>query len=408
MNNMKKMIIIGGGASGLIASIFAQKMGIEVLILEKLSSIGKKILATGNGRCNLTNQDLNFSHFHSENKNFFEFALGEFDFDKTINFFKSIFVETTKKNGKIFPLTMQSSTVVDLLKNQIEDLGVKVKTDIKVVDVSKKGEQFTLKTQNGLIFKSDYLLIATGGKSANYLGSDGDGYRFAKKFGHTITPLFPTLVWLKSNEIYLKKIQGVKFEGEITLYIEKKIVKKGFGDILFTKEGLSGNRALDFSREVAKALIDKKEVEISINLLPNYNNQQLDKILLSRFELKSKWLLSKILLGLVNKKLISTILQICQMEDKAVANISKKDRKKVVNLLLEWRLKISDTGDFKRAEVTAGGVSTDEINPKTMESKLVKNLFFSGEVLDVDGDCGGYNLQWAWSSGYLVGCGRCN
>ncbi len=374
------------------------------MILEKLSSVGKKILATGNGRCNLTNENLDLKFFHSQNREFLRYAIENFNLEKTIKFFNSILIETTNStNGKIFPLTMQSSTVVDLLRDEIDELGVITKTNSKVLNVDKKNGKFIIEIENGLNIQSDFLLIATGGKSASHLGSSGDGYQFARKFGHTITPLLPSLVQLKSDENYLKKIDGVKFEGIISLHIDNQKIQEVFGDILFRKDGISGNSVLDISRYSSKGLSEKKVIEVYLNLMPSFDNPTLDKLLIKRFELKPKKMLSKSLLGLINKKLIFTILQLCQIEDKPVANIAKKERKKIVNQILEWRLPINNTAEFKRAEVTIGGVDVGEIDPKTMESKLIKNLYFSGEVLDVDGDCGGYNLQWAWSSGYLAG-----
>jgi len=374
------------------------------VILEKLSSVGKKILATGNGRCNLTNENLDLKFFHSQNREFLRYAIENFNLEKTIKFFNSILIETTNStNGKIFPLTMQSSTVVDLLRDEIDELGVITKTNSKVLNVDKKNGKFIIEIENGLNIQSDFLLIATGGKSASHLGSSGDGYQFARKFGHTITPLLPSLVQLKSDENYLKKIDGVKFEGIISLHIDNQKIQEVFGDILFRKDGISGNSVLDISRYSSKGLSEKKVIEVYLNLMPSFDNPTLDKLLIKRFELKPKKMLSKSLLGLINKKLIFTILQLCQIEDKPVANIAKKERKKIVNQILEWRLPINNTAELKRAEVTMGEIDVGEIDPKKMESKLIKNLYFSGEVLDVDGDCGGYNLQWAWSSGYLAG-----
>lgn len=400
----RNIVIIGGGASGLVAAIVAARQGAKVTVLEKLASVGKKILATGNGRCNMTNAELGMHHFHSSDPTFFRPALEVFGFEKTIAFFHEIGVETLQqKSTKIFPLSLQASSVVDLLRDEAQNLGVAIHINSEVSGLTKTEKGFVVVVEGAPALDAEKVLIATGGKAAAHLGSDGAGYKLAKVFGHTITPLFPTLVQLRSNAKYLKKISGVKFEGTMMLLIDGEEVQRETGDILFTDYGVSGNTVIDISRNAAKALEEKRLVKIRMNLMPMFDRKALDAMMLRRFENRPKKSLTFSMVGLVNKKLAPIIVNETIGEDKMAAHTSKKERLKLVDFMQNWELEITGTQEFKRAEATAGGIRVDEVDAQTMESKKIKGLYLAGEVLDVDGDCGGYNLQWAWSSGYLAG-----
>jgi predicted Rossmann fold flavoprotein len=398
----KSLIIIGGGASGMIAGILSARLGHRVTILEKLSSLGKKILVTGNGRCNITNSNIDYSNFYSQNRDFFTYAIDRFGFNECRDFFESIGLDIVSiKDSKYYPMSLQASSVVEIMEYELKRLDVKIHTDIKINKISKNKESFLVDTDNSS-YKSDVLLIATGGIGAKHLGSDGDGYQYAKSFGHSITTLFPTLVQLKSEESYLKRVAGVKVSTDVTLMVNDKKETTLRGDLLFAKYGVSGNSILDISREVKEALLDNKKVEISINLIPFIESDKVDKYFVDRFEKYPKKILSESLIGVVNKKLIPIIVQKSIATDRNVANLSKKDRKDLIKLLVDFRIPISGTHEYDRSEATAGGIDVSNINPKTMESTKTKNLYFAGEVVDVDGDCGGYNLHWAWASGSLV------
>ena len=400
----RKIVIIGGGASGLVAAITASRAGAQVTVLEKLASVGKKILATGNGRCNMTNEEQGAHHYHCADPAFVTPAFKAFDYAKTIAFFHEIGVETLQLNGsKIYPLSLQASSVVDLLRDEAQNLGVDIHINSNVTAIKQLKKGFSVATEAGGALQADKLLIATGGKAAEHLGSDGAGYAFAKTFGHAVTSLFPTLIQLRSDAKYLKKIAGVKFEGRVTLLIDGKVVQSEEGDVLFTDYGVSGNTVIDISRRAAKALEEKREVKVRLNLLKMFDRKELDAMMLRRFENRPKKSLTFSLVGLVNKKLAPVIVNEVIGEDKFAAQTSKKERLRLVDFMQNWELDITGTQEFKRAEATAGGVRVDEVDAQTMESKKVKGLYFAGEVLDVDGDCGGYNLQWAWSSGYLAG-----
>jgi predicted Rossmann fold flavoprotein len=401
--NKSRVIVIGGGASGMVASIVSARLGHKVTIIEKLNSLGKKILATGNGRCNISNLDMDFRHFYSTEKSFFDYALKEFDLEKTNEFFEEIGVTIfNQKDTKLFPLSLQASSVVENLEYELKRLNIEILTNINIKSITKKNNNFLVDiTDKKLI--CDKVVIATGGLSVAHLGSNGDGYKFAKSFGHNIIKTLPTLVQLKSKENYLKRVAGVKVTTIAKLIIDNKTTQQIEGDVLFAKYGISGNAVLDISRNASIALSQNKKVEVSINLLSNYTNETLDKFFIDRFEKSPKKLLSQSLIGVINKKLIPTIVEKSVDIDKNVANLSKSERKKLISNIVDFKIPIYDTQDFDKSEVTIGGIDCKDVDKYSLESKKIKGLYFCGEVLDVDGDCGGYNLQWAWSSGYIVG-----
>jgi predicted Rossmann fold flavoprotein len=396
------IIVVGGGASGMMCSILCAREGIDVTIIEKLPSLGKKILVTGNGRCNITNSSIEYSNFYSNDEYFYRYAIDRFGFEECREFFASIGLDIISiKDTKYYPMSLQASSVVELMEHEIDRLGIKVLTDTKIKSIKKSQDKFAIDIGNRVL-KSNNLLIATGGKGAKHLGSDADGYRYAKSLGHTITDTYPTLVQLLSDEPYLSRVAGVKVTTTVSLVVDNKIINTLDGDVLFAKYGVSGNTILDLSREAKKALIAKKDVQISIDLLPHIDKEYIDSYLVDRFERYPKKLLSESLIGVINKKLIPIVVQNSISHDKNVANISKKERKNLIKLLEDFRVSITDTHEYAKSEATAGGVDTKDIDPKSMQSKKIANLYFAGEVVDVDGDCGGYNLHWAWASGSLV------
>lgn len=404
---MKKIAIIGAGASGLIASIISSKANsnIKIVVYEKNEKIGKKILATGNGRCNITNREINLSNFHGVNPQFAKSALTQFDFKKTQEFFSSIGIEMSEgEKGRQYPMSLQSSSVVDLLVYEAKRLGVEFKLNSRVENIEKREDKFLIKTQSSSDLFSK-VLIATGGLATPSLGSSESGYEFAKNYNHHIIKTYPSLVQLISNAPYLNKISGVKFSGFVRVLIDKKEVNSAFGDVLFTNYGLSGSAILDISRGVSLALQTNKNIEIILDLLPQFSKDELLILLQKRVKFANDKNLSFWLEGLINKKLTELILKNANLrsEVKFAKDLNRKDLLKIVYAMKNMRLNIIDTKGFKSAEVSAGGVDVSQINPQTMQSKLQKGLFFSGEVIDIDGDCGGYNLQWAWSSGFIAG-----
>lgn len=404
-NKTKNVAIIGAGASGLIAAIVASREGAAVTVYEKNSKIGRKLLATGNGRCNITNRDLTLTHFHGKNPLFAIPALKQFDYHKCYNFFNELGIELIEKEkGRLYPMSLQASSVVDMLIYEAKRVGVKFKINTDITDIEKINNGFLLKTakHNDLYLK---LLIATGSPAMPSLGSCDSGYDFAKSFGHTIVQPLPSLVQLISSAPYLKKVSGVKFNGHVKVLINKQNQCSTYGDILFTNYGVSGSAILDVSRPISTALANKNSVEVILDLMPLFSKEKLITLLQKRVKFANNKTIALYLEGLINKKLTTVIIE----EANLPANINqanqlgRKDLTKIAYTIKNIKLKIIDTKGFKSCEVTAGGIDTTEIDQNTMQSKLQNGLFFSGEVLDIDGDCGGYNLQWAWASGYVAG-----
>ncbi|CCQ98230.1 conserved hypothetical protein [[Clostridium] ultunense Esp] len=401
---MPKVLVVGGGASGMIAGIFARNYGADVTILERNNRIGKKILATGNGRCNYTNVNLSIENYHGNNPKFAYSCLSKFGVDKTLDFFEQLGITPAiEDNGKVFPLSYQSSSVLDVLRFELEELGVEVITDGFVVDI-KKDKRFVLTLEDGRKVYGDRVILATGGNAAPNTGSDGNGYTLAENMGHSIAEIFPGLVQLKLEGNIFKQVDGVKFVGTVGLYNGNQLIKEDSGDILFTNYGISGPPILQLSRTALKCLKDNKDVELKVSIIHRKTEEELYNYLIYRFGFMAKKTIEIGLIGLINKRLILPILKELGInKNKQIAHLSNDEVSRLSKILTDWRFKISGSKSFKDAQVTAGGVDTDEIDSSTMESKLVKGLYFAGEIVDIDGDCGGFNLQWAWSSGYVAG-----
>lgn len=402
------LIIVGGGASGLIAAITAKDFGIDVAIVEGTDRIGKKILTTGNGRCNISNNCITppFINYHSSNPNFPFTALDKLSLEDTKNFFLSLGLPIIAlPTGKLYPQSLQASSVVDILKMAIEDRNIPLYTNCKIKDIHS-GKKFKLSTTNEeyKLFTANKVVLACGGKTAPKTGSDGSGYNLAKSFGHSITPLLPGIVQLKLDYPSLKALSGVKFDGYATLLVDNEIVKKDFGEILFTDYGISGPPILQISALASQSIFNKKKTEVVVDLLPNYSKEDLEDFLECHFVLLSHRPIINALIGVIHKKIIPILLKECGITNLQMPcyELSWKEKMKLVSTLKAWKFTCTGTNDFNQAQVTVGGVNTKDIHYDTLESKLVPNLYFCGEILDVHGDCGGFNLQWAWSSGYTV------
>ncbi len=392
--------IIGAGASGLVAAITASKSGAKVQVFEKNNKIGKKILATGNGRCNVTNLRIKTTNYHGANPSFVNPALNRLNTSTCRAFFEEIGVDLVEgQKGRLYPRSLQSSSIVELLAYECRRLGVEFFLDTKVEKITKNSKKFTLHVE-GKTVQTDKVLVATGGLAMPTLGSCDSGYEFAKSFGHSIVPTHASLVQLVCEED-LKQISGVKVDGAIEVYEDGQNITNARGDILFTNYGISGSAVLDISRKVSHSLLYNRALHVKIDLFPSHTKEQLKNTLKKRLKFSHEKSVALWLDGFINSKLAKFIQMSLQV--KLAKNLNNKELTKLVYALKNITLHIEDTKGFKTAEVTAGGVNTDEINAQTMESKLVKGLFFSGEVVDVDGDCGGYNLHWAWASGMCAG-----
>jgi predicted Rossmann fold flavoprotein len=401
-----RIAVVGGGAAGIVAAIAAADKGADVTIIEKNNRIGKKILATGNGRCNLTNINLSTANYHGKTPGFSSEVLANFDVQKTIDFFERLGVaHKVEEGGKVFPVSDQASSVLDVLRYELEKVGVRVLCESAVSDIKKEDQGFIITFQNGEVFKADRVILAAGGKASPNLGSNGSGYTLARKLGHSIVEPFPALVQLKLASTYFKQIQGVKFDGDAEIIVNNKVLQKASGEILFTEYGASGPPVLSLSRKAGECLQERETAWLKLTLINTCSREQLERYLVRRFSQGPEKDLVFSFVGYINKRLIPVILKEAGIEDikKPAGMVTACEQGQILDLLQDWRFQITGTASWPAAQVTAGGVAASEINGQTMESNIVSKLYFAGEVIDIDGDCGGYNLQWAWSSGFTSG-----
>ena len=396
---MNNIIIIGAGASGLFCSILLQKKNYQVTLIEKNSKAGRKILASGNGKCNITNENLKYNNFNSNsNSEFFKYAISQMPYEKIKKYFSSIGLEIINGEGtRMYPMSQQASSVRDILYNEAVSLGVKFIFEEEVVKTTKIKKLFEIKT-NQNSYKSSYLIITTGSLAMKKLGSSNSGHNFAKTFGHKIVEPYASLVQLKSNDKSIYSLSGVKIKSNIKLLINNKLRQEENADILFTKYGVSGNAILDLSRLASKSLINKQKVDIQVDIMPNISKDDLLILLKHRQVILKEKDVNFLLESIINTKLINFIYKKSNIKVNKISQLNKNDLSNISFVIKNIKINISDTNGLENAEVSAGGIDVNEIDNKTMQSKKVNNLYFCGEVLDVDGNCGGYNFHWAWSS----------
>ncbi len=399
---MKKqnILIVGGGASGMLAACVAAQNNAHVTILERNDRIGKKILVTGNGRCNYTNTMANVTDYN--NQDFVSYGLSVFNPSRTMDFFKTLGIEPKVENeGKAYPLSEQASSIIDVFIYELNRLNVEIITEAKVVSIIRTNRSFTTYLEDGRSFDADKVILATGGKAMPKSGSDGSGYQLAEDLGHKITTVFPALVKLKLESPYLNHLQGIKMPTKVELIYKNQVVGQEEGDILFGNYGISGPTILQLSRKAMDLYTKGEKAYIKLQLVSGLSKTQVIK----RFNHSKDKAVDFSLVGLIHKRYISAILKEANIEKQntLVRDLSEKQLNRLIDLLFDWRFLIKGSKSFNDAQVTAGGVSVEEIDHQTMESKKVKGLYFTGELMDIDGRCGGYNLQWAWSSGYLAG-----
>ena len=400
--------IIGGGPAGIMAALRAAENGAKVTLYEKNSSLGKKLRITGKGRCNLTNlADTNeIIKNMPGNGKFLYSALEKFSAVDTINFFESLGLKTKVERGnRVFPESDNAADVIEVLNKRLAILNVDVQLNSRVDEIFTNGNKIIGVEVRKKFVDTDVVILATGGKSYPATGSTGDGFKFAKSLGHTVTKILPALVPLEVEEDFVKDLQGLSLKNvRAVLSADGKVIDEEFGEMLFTHFGVSGPIILTLSRAVAKFLAEKSFVEISINLKPALTPEQLDARLLRDFEKFKHKSIKNALIELLPARLILPILDLSYIdEDKKINAVTKEERRRLIENLRGLTLTITKTRPISEAIVTAGGVDVKEINPKTMESKIVKGLFIVGEVLDIDGYTGGFNLQAAWATGHAAG-----
>ena len=395
-----KIAVIGGGASGLTAAISAAREGAEVVILERCDRVGRKILATGNGRCNYTNINADIDNYHGGASEFIGYAKKHFWVKETKAFFEELGMLTKiESGGKAYPYSLQASAVLDVLRFEAERLGVKIITDFEAQEVKKNNKGFEIVSYNGNKHFCDKVILSAGGKASPSLGSNGSGYEIAKKLGHHITKLFPALVQVKTETTLVKALKGIKLDAKVRYSRKGKILSESMGELLFCDYGVSGPAVFNISRQCSEF----GDGELLIDLLPEMSRDKLLPILKNRCSRERT--LENYFVGMINKKLGMTVMKYAGVlpYSRSADTLANEEINRLADSLKCFKLKVTGTMSWNNAQVTAGGIVTSEVNPRTLESKLCKGVFITGEILDIDGDCGGYNLQWAWTSGYMAG-----
>lgn len=396
-------IVIGGCAAGLVAAINAKRLHPElnVAVVEKNLRIGKKILATGNGRCNLTN--VNALSHNYKNKEFASFAMNQYPPEKVISFFESLGLLTySDDEGRVYPRSNTASSVLDALRFEIEKLGVDVICDTAVESIVKRNGEFFVNDA----FVAPKILLATGGKASPSQGSDGSGYPLAKSLGHSVTKLYPALVPLTLKGTLVRTAKGLRARG-VRLTLENgKILKETTGEVLFTENGLSGIASMELGAKAEESLKETRvRTYVHVDFAPDMSFEEIYSHLKNVRKIKGECSADTLLSGLLPKQIG---IMVCKgeklyEEERNIASYTDSELKRIATAVKLFVLQLSGTKGYANAQVTSGGVSVKQINRETMESRICDGLYFAGEIIDVDGDCGGFNLQWAWASGLLVG-----
>ncbi len=395
--------VIGGGAAGMMAAVMAARQGARVTILERNDRVGKKILMTGNGKCNLGNMELSAQAYHGAEADWIAGRLRAFDVDDMIRFFQGIGLLIKEKNGYLYPASEQASTVLDVLRFELKSLGVSIVSGCRVDGIERLSDGRIRISGGRREFWFDRAVIACGGMAAAKTGSDGSGYVLAGQLGHSLVPTVPALVQLRCKEEFFRAVAGVRTEAHIAVLSGGKCVTSERGELQFTEYGISGIPVFQLSRTVAYLLREQREVPVHIRLLPDYQREDLELLLINRLILMGDRTVEEFFTGVLHKKLMQLFVKTVGLKGtQPVEQAEKRLLSKVLELCWDWEVTVTGTNSYDSAQVSAGGVPCSEVT-EDLESKKAPGVFFAGEILDVDGRCGGYNLQWAWTSGYLAG-----
>ena len=391
--------VIGGGAAGMLAALTAAENGHRVLLLERQSRVGRKLLATGNGRCNLSNYNASPAHYHG-GAGFCDFALSQFDVGETLQYFASLGLLTVSEaSGRIYPMSNMAGSVLDVLRYALERPEIDLQTGQTVTAVRKMPEGFSVKTETDT-FSARRLILAAGGAAGSKVGGGMDGYRLAKSLGHHRTALYPSLVQLKTDPTYPRALKGVKAQCGISICRGSQVLARNSGEVLFTEYGVSGPAIFDLSRSVSAGGSD---LTCLLNFFPDWVEAEVLHWLSQRQTAMAAHEASTLLTGSCHTRLGQMICKSAGFTNQRAAGLTRDDLRRIARQATHFALPITGTCGFDQAQVTAGGLDTSEFDPRTLQSRLVPGLYACGELLDIDGDCGGYNLQWAWSSGRLAG-----
>ena len=399
---MKKILIIGAGASGLVASIYAKEKNNEVILLERNNECAKKILVTGNGRCNYYNENQDLKHYNSDNNELLSQIINEENRTEILNFFNKIGIVPKIKNGYYYPYSNQATSIKNALINEAKRKKVNIINNTYVEKIIKENDKYKVITNNET-YIADSLIIATGSKAFPKTGSDGNGYELVRKLNHTLIEPTPALTGLRGKEKYFKEWQGIRSDVKISLYNNEKLIKEEEGEIQLTDYGISGICTFNLSRHANKLLSKNVKPYVIINFLPILENNK-EKWFDERNKTMQNRTIDELLDGILNYKLTNVILKILNIKkDTKYSELTQYQKNELIEKITNFKLEITSSNSFDISQVCMGGVPLTEINTKTMESKINKNIFIVGELLDVDGECGGYNLTFAWITGMLAG-----
>lgn len=422
---MKKILVAGGGASGMMAAIQAAAQGACVTILEQNDQLGKKLLSTGNGKCNFTNINQTPEAYRGEDPEFAWKVIQKFPAADTIRCFMEMGLYSKNRDGYLYPHSEQASSVRDILVMELKRLHVRMETSVCVEKIIRKGNGFLVEARKSILrpekksrkrtvlvkvreeavsYEADCILITAGGLAGRVQKADGSPMRIAQSFGHRVIPCVPALVQLKCREEFYLSLAGVRAAAKIALLCDGKMEAEDTGEIQFTDYGISGIPVFQISRFAARALSQKKKVEAEIDFMPDFTENQLQSFIRNRIQMRPQKNMKEFLTGIFHEKLSSVFLLRMEIpETMRVSEMNRQQTKRLLETIKYFRTEITGTNGFDQAQVSAGGIFTGDINPETMESRKVPGMYFAGEIVDVDGMCGGYNLQWAWSSGSVAG-----
>ncbi len=399
MSEIYDTLIIGGGAAGLCAaiSIKQKNKNLNVAIIEQLSRVGKKLITTGNGRCNITNRDISVDRYHGDNVAFSEYALGKYGNFAAEDFFDSIGVPFCyDEQGRAYPYSLQASSVVDALRFAAEELGVKIFLETAVYDYDKVKSGYRLDTSKGGFYAK--IVIAAGGlcSGGKALGSTGGLLSVFKNHGYNTVAVTPAIVQIKTEPSIVRSLKGIKVNADAALFADKKLIRREFGEVLFCDYGLSGPPILQISRAVERT---DGNITVVLDLMPEFSFAQIVGMLECRARTLKMRNLDEFFTGLLNKRVGQAVIKLCGLKlGERVSTLKNSDIKSLADKLKHLSFAVLGTTGFDNSQVTAGGLDTNDFDDKTMMSKREKGIFAIGEILDIDGDCGGFNLQWAWSS----------
>lgn len=396
------VLIVGAGASGMMAAVAAAKRGRSVLLMDRMNRIGKKLLATGNGRCNYTNAHMDAGCYHGDQA-FISRILDSFSHENCVEFFRDIGIWPKQRNGYFYPNSDQALSVLLALERELARLSVRIVTDTKFLSVRELSRGFLCETTQGP-FRGARVIFATGLTASPKLGSDGSALCAVKKLGHSMAPVLPALCGFYCEGMDFKRVSGVRCDASLTLAVDGAPVAKERGELQLCDYGLSGIPVFQLSSAAVRALNQKKNVQIHIGFLPDFGRQELLAEIKRREDrLQPGGTAAQLLCGLLHEKLIPAVLTASGMGPRGTKGMTSAGKKRLLDVLCDLPVSVVRGREAEFAQVCAGGVSTDQVNPDTLESLLVPHIHFAGELLDVDGICGGYNLQWAWSTGMVAG-----